>query len=191
VDCPILIPCARTVKQPAHRPPSTIGCQTIAVAVIIWLRFRARFQAGCKLGDDYCETAIRAARAAGQVLRDWADRFTVQEKGPANLVTEADFAAQDAIVGCIRSRFTNHGFLGEEGLDDPRPEQPFRWIVDPLDGTSNYVHGFPYYAVSIGLECDGAMILGVIYYPTRDEIFTAERSKGATLNGKTIRTSTV
>src|SRR3954447_14184508 len=110
------------------------------------------------LEDSYLEMATRAAHLAGTILQEWASKFTVTEKGPANLVTEADFAAQDVIVTCLRSRFPDHGFLGEEGLDEQERDQPYRWIIDPLDGTSNYVHGFPYYAVSIGLQCDGAMV---------------------------------
>jgi myo-inositol-1(or 4)-monophosphatase len=139
----------------------------------------------------YLETAIVAARSAGDVLRDWAARFTVREKGPANLVTEADYAAQDAIVAVIRAQFPDHGFLGEEALDQPARNEPFRWIIDPLDGTSNYVHGFPYYAVSIGLEHNGEMVLGVIYDPNRDEVFAAQRGKGATLNERKIQPSGV
>jgi myo-inositol-1(or 4)-monophosphatase len=139
----------------------------------------------------YAETAIEAAHAGGQILQDWRDKFTVHEKGPANLVTEADFAAQEAIVRCIRARFPDHGFLGEEGLDEPGQSQPFRWIIDPLDGTSNYVHGFPYYAVSIGLERDGKMEVGVIFDPTRNETFAARRGGGAQLNGRPVRPSAV
>jgi myo-inositol-1(or 4)-monophosphatase len=143
------------------------------------------------LDESICRTAIEAARAAGVILQEWAHKFTVREKGPANLVTEADFAAQAAIVELIRSRFPDHGFLGEEGLDEARPDQPYRWIIDPLDGTSNYVHRFPYYAVSIGLEHQGEIVLGVIYDPNRDELFSAERGRGASLNGREIRPSSV
>ncbi len=138
------------------------------------------------LDDSFGRAAIDAARLAGDVLRGWAHRFTVREKGPANLVTEADLAAQDAIVECIRSRFPDHGFLGEENLDQSRYGQPFRWIIDPLDGTSNYVHGFPYYAVSIALEHDGELVLGTIFDPNRDEVFFAQRGRGAQLNGRPI-----
>jgi hypothetical protein len=81
----------------------------------------------------YRDVAIEASRAGGRVLQEWASRFTVKEKGPANLVTEADFASQETIVGLIRSNFPDHGFLGEEGLDQAADEQPFRWIIDPLD----------------------------------------------------------
>jgi myo-inositol-1(or 4)-monophosphatase len=142
--------------------------------------------------ESFCRTAIEAARAAGAVLQEWAHKFTVREKGPANLVTEADFAAQSTIVDLIRSRFPDHGFLAEEeGLDESSPNQPYRWIIDPLDGTSNYVHRFPYYAVSIGLAHQGQIVLGVIFDPNRDELFVAERDRGAWLNGQTIRPSLV
>jgi myo-inositol-1(or 4)-monophosphatase len=142
------------------------------------------------LEESLCRTAIEAARAAGAILQDWAHKFTVREKGPANLVTEADFAAQNAIVELIRSRFPDHGFLAEEGLDEAA-DRPFRWIIDPLDGTSNYVHRFPYYCVSIGLEYQRQIVLGVIFDPNRDELFVAERGCGARLNDRPIRPSHV
>jgi myo-inositol-1(or 4)-monophosphatase len=141
--------------------------------------------------DLYRDVAVQAARAGGEVLQQWSRRFTVREKGPANLVTEADFASQETIVGIIQSRFPDHGFLGEEDLDRSSEGQPFRWIIDPLDGTGNYVHGFPYFAVSIGLECAGEMLLGVIFDPTRDEMFVAQKGQGAWLNDHPIRPSSV
>ena len=138
---------------------------------------------------DYLTVAEKAARRGGDVLAEWAGRFTVSEKSPANLVTEADHASQEAIFDCIREHFPEHGFLGEEGLsrigDDPR----WRWVIDPLDGTSNYVHGFPYYAVSIALERDGELFAGTIFDPNRDEIFSAIQGGGVTLNGEQIRPS--
>jgi myo-inositol-1(or 4)-monophosphatase len=142
------------------------------------------------LDESFCRTACEAARSAGAILQEWAHKFTVREKGPANLVTEADFAAQAAIVEMIRSRFPDHGFLAEEGLDEAA-DRPYRWIIDPLDGTSNYVHRFPYYAVSIGLEYRRQIVLGVIFDPTRDELFVAERGCGARLNDREIRPSHV
>jgi myo-inositol-1(or 4)-monophosphatase len=141
--------------------------------------------------DLYRDVAIEAARAAGGVLQQWATRFTVREKGPANLVTEADFASQETIVGLIQSRFPDHGFLGEEGLEREPQGRPFRWIIDPLDGTANYVHGFPYFAVSIALECASEMLVGVIYDPTRDEMFVAQKGRGAWLNEHSIVPSPV
>jgi myo-inositol-1(or 4)-monophosphatase len=143
---------------------------------------------------DYSEfllTAEEAARAAGRVLEDWAGRFTVSEKSPANLVTEADFASQAAIHTLISARYPDHGFLGEEGLDRTGRDAAYRWIIDPLDGTSNYVHRFPYYAVSIALEHAGMLIAGVILDPTRDELFAATRDGGARLNGIPLQTSPI
>ena len=139
--------------------------------------------------DELIDAASRAAREAGQILRDWAGRFTVREKGRADLVTEADHAAQAAIHERIRRQFPQHGFLGEEGLEETAPGGRYRWIIDPLDGTSNYVHGFPFYAVSIGIEDQGELIGGAIYDPSRDELFTAARGQGTCLNGKPVTTS--
>ncbi len=135
---------------------------------------------------EFLKTAEKAARKAGEVLEDWASRFTVSEKSRSNLVTEADFASQETIYRLIRERFPDHGYLGEEGLNQPRQDSPFRWIIDPLDGTSNYVHRFPYYGVSIALEAEGELIVGVVYDPNRNEMFTAVKGQGAKLNGEPI-----
>lgn len=140
---------------------------------------------------EFLQTAQDAARRAGEVLEHWAERFTVTEKGPANLVTEADLAAQQAIDEIIHARYPQHGFLGEEGPDETGGDSPFVWIVDPLDGTTNYVHRFPFYAVSIALERHGELVVGVIYDPNRDEMFTAVRGQGATLGGRGIQPSSV
>ena len=140
---------------------------------------------------DFLTLAKQAARAAGEVLQDWSTRFTAKEKSPANLVTEADFASQKTIHELISSHFPDHGFLGEEGLSEINPDSPFRWIIDPLDGTSNYVHGFPYYAVSIALEWERELYAGVIYDPTRDEMFFAQKDRGAFLNDDPIQTSEI
>src|SRR5260221_4045229 len=115
---------------------------------------------------EFLTAADDAAGTAGEILQDWAGRFTVSEKGPADLVTEADLASQEAIHCILHERFPDHGFVGEEGLSKAAGASGYRWIIDPLDGTSNYVHRFPYYAVSIGLECRGALVAGVIYDPT-------------------------
>jgi myo-inositol-1(or 4)-monophosphatase len=138
---------------------------------------------------DFLQTAEEAARLGGQVLVEWASKFTVSEKSRANLVTEADFASEEAIHKLIHGRFPDHNFLGEEGLCVTNSDSPYRWIIDPLDGTSNYVHQFPYYAVSIGVECAGELIAGVVYDPNRDEMFSALQGNGATMNGEPIRTS--
>lgn len=131
-----------------------------------------------------------AARAAGAVLADWAGKFTVSEKGPSDLVTEADHAAQQTIYDLLCERYPTHSFLGEEGLEETSTDSPYCWVIDPLDGTSNYVHGFPYYAVSIGLLRDGKPWMGVIFDPTRDEMFSAVHGGVATLNDTPIRPTT-
>lgn len=136
---------------------------------------------------EFLKTAEEAARAAGDVLENWAGRFTVTEKSRANLVTEADFESQELIRRTILGRFPEHDFLGEESAGATDSNSPYRWVVDPLDGTSNYVHRFPYYAVSIGLQHAGELILGVIFDPNRNEMFTAVRGGGARLNGTPIR----
>lgn len=135
------------------------------------------------------KTAITAAHAGGRVLQEWVGRFSVTEKKRADLVTEADHASQKIIHEIVSTRFPDHGFLGEEGLNHESETSPYRWIIDPLDGTSNYVHGFPYYAVSIAVERDDTLIAGVIYDPTRDETFSAVQNGGAKLNGVQIQTS--
>jgi myo-inositol-1(or 4)-monophosphatase len=140
---------------------------------------------------DFLETAEEAARKAGEVLESWTKKFTAREKSPANLVTEADFAAQEVIYNLIHARYPDHNFLGEEGLAETNSDSPYRWVIDPLDGTSNYVHHFPYYAVSIGLECAGDLVAGVIFDPNRDELFSAVQGRGAALNGDPIRPTDV
>ena len=140
---------------------------------------------------EFLQAAEEAARRAGHVLRAWSSKFTVREKSRSNLVTEADFAAQEAIHDFLKGRYPQHGFHGEEGLNEVRPDSPYRWVVDPLDGTTNYVHGFPYFAVSIGLEFEGRLVVGAIYDPTRDEMFLAARGSGATLNRRPLHKSDV
>ena len=139
------------------------------------------------------ELAIRAAREAGAILQDYAARgFQIENKGRINLVTEADLASERHITQLIGSHFPSHRILAEEGGASGHPgEDNYVWIIDPLDGTTNYSHGFPCYAVSIGIELHGEAVAGVIYDPTRDELFAAERGAGATLNGNKIRVSAV
>lgn len=133
-----------------------------------------------------------AARAGGGVLTEWAGRFTASNKGPRDLVTEADFASQAEIRRILLESFPAHGFVGEESIDGhaaPANASQPRWIVDPLDGTSNYVHGFPAYCVSVALARGDDVLVGVIYDPERDECFTARRGGGAACNGRPIKAS--
>jgi len=140
---------------------------------------------------EFVQTAEEAARRAGHVLRAWSSKFTVREKSRSNLVTEADEAAQAAIYEFIHGRYPNHGFCGEEGLSVGGGDSPYRWVIDPLDGTTNYVHSFPYYCVSIGLECRGEMIVGAIFDPIHDEMCLGVRGEGASLNRRPLKCSAV
>lgn len=141
--------------------------------------------------SEFLQTAQNAARTAGKVLQEWSRKFTVSEKSRANLVTEADINAQNAIFAVIHGAYPDHSFLGEEDLAVENAGSAFRWIIDPLDGTTNYVHGFPYYGVSIALEEAGELIVGVIYDPTRDEMFSAIDGRGAFMNDEPIRCSQI
>jgi len=140
---------------------------------------------------EFLEIAERAARAGGEVLLDYQDKFTGREKGPRDLVTEADLASQQRIRKILLAAFPDHDFLGEE--DDPQAPptagREYRWVVDPLDGTTNYVHRMPNYAVSIGLQRGDEIVAGVVFDPIAKECFSAAQGKGATLNGKPFRTS--
>jgi myo-inositol-1(or 4)-monophosphatase len=134
--------------------------------------------------------AETAARRGAAVLESWRARFSVREKGRADLVTEADLASQQAIREELLGRFPGHGFLGEEADGRaPSPGNVPLWIVDPLDGTTNFVHDCPPYCVSIGLEVGGELVVGVVYDPRQDEMFAAARGLGATLDGRPMRTS--
>lgn len=139
----------------------------------------------------FCEVGEQAARAAGAVLLDWAPRISVREKGPSDLVTEADVAAQEEVRQILLSAFPKHGLLGEENASIPSRDNGYRWIVDPLDGTTNYVHGIPFYCVSIALEQHGELAVGVVYDPVSGECFTARRCEGAYLNGRKLNVSQV
>jgi myo-inositol-1(or 4)-monophosphatase len=141
---------------------------------------------------DYLEAAREAARRGAAVLEDWRSRFQVHEKARFDLVTDADLASQRTIHSFLHERFPGHGFLGEEegaAKGRPGPDAPPTWIVDPLDGTTNYVHDCPLYCVSIGLEVGGEMVVGVVYDPRHQEMFSAARGRGADLNGRHIQTS--
>ena len=141
--------------------------------------------------NEFIETAQQAARTAGDVLQEWSQKFTVSEKSRKNLVTEADVASQTAIFEAIHGKYPDHSFLGEEDLAVENASSEYRWIIDPLDGTANYVHRFPYYGVSIALEYRGELVVGVIFDPNRDEMFSAAQGEGASLNGERISASDV
>jgi myo-inositol-1(or 4)-monophosphatase len=139
----------------------------------------------------YLETCEKAVRAAGATIRGWIGRTSVQHKGPADFVTEADFAAQEVVTTTVLQAFPHHSVLGEEDqlAGDTPSKTEYRWIVDPLDGTTNFVHGIPHYAVSLALEYQGKLLVGAIFDPSLNECFTAAVGQGAFLNGQPIRTT--
>jgi myo-inositol-1(or 4)-monophosphatase len=147
---------------------------------------------------EFAHVAEGIARKAGSLLREFYKKGVATEyKGDVDLVTEADRASEAMIREQLAKAFPGHGIFGEEGTRD-QMESEFRWYVDPLDGTTNFAHGFPAFCVVLGLERrapglagdeDGEMVAGVIYDPLRDEMFVAERGKGAWLNGRQIHVS--
>ena len=142
---------------------------------------------------EFIEICEQAARTGAVELMAWRDKFKATEKGPKDLVTEADLASQQAIQALIESVYPSHRFLGEEdGLPADLAEKlaGYCWIVDPLDGTTNYVHHMPAFAVSVALCLHGEPVVGVVYDPSLDECFAAERGAGASLNGVRIQCST-
>src|SRR5580692_10375540 len=138
---------------------------------------------------DYLECAIEIAHQAGSLLRYYFDRHVHFElKGDFDLVTEADRASEKLIVERLKARFPEHGIMAEEGSGHESSSK-YRWYVDPLDGTTNFAHGYPVYNVTLALEKAGEMIAGVIFDPSRDELFSCEKGGGAFLNGSRIRVS--
>ena len=150
---------------------------------------------------DFRITCEQAARAGGSVLLSWRDRFAAHAKAPADLVTDADLASQRTIRDLVLGAFPDHDFLGEEDLTHVRPgnarpsQAPvsatngYRWLVDPLDGTTNYVHRLEQYCVSVALEHGGKLLVGAVYDPVRDECFTATAGQGAELNHDNLSVS--
>jgi myo-inositol-1(or 4)-monophosphatase len=135
------------------------------------------------------EAAVAAAKAAGEVLRNgFGQHQEVKYKGEVDLVTRADENAEQAIKEVLGEAFPNYGMLAEEG-GELEGEGDVRWIVDPLDGTTNYAHGLPFFCTSIALERDSKVILGVVHDPMANETYTTERGSGATLNGEPIGVS--
>jgi myo-inositol-1(or 4)-monophosphatase len=139
--------------------------------------------------NSFLEVAIETAREAGAILLAEFDRpVKISYKGEVDIVTQADKLAEQAIVSRLRSHFPKHAILAEEG-GGKESESPFRWHVDPLDGTTNFAHGYPCFAVSLGLEEAGELIAGVIFQPVSGELFTTAKGEGAYLNQKKIEVS--
>ncbi len=137
----------------------------------------------------FVDTAAEIAREAGALIARYAERrIGFELKGEFDLVTEADRASERLIVERLRTHFPSHSIMAEEG-GGVEASQEYRWYVDPLDGTTNFAHGFPVYNVTLALEHRGEVIAGVVYDPTRNEMFSAERGAGAWLNNRRIRVS--
>ncbi|MEF8981113.1 inositol monophosphatase family protein [Thiohalorhabdus sp.] len=136
-------------------------------------------------------TAIRAARTSGDMIvrsLERLDEFTVSDKGRHDFVTEVDQAAEATIVDALHKAYPDHAIVGEEGGTHHEGGR-YRWIVDPLDGTTNFLQGLPHFAVSIALEVDGKLDQAVIYDPVKNDLFSASRGSGAQLNERRIRVS--
>ena len=139
--------------------------------------------------DDYLHQAVTAARIAGLYqLSRFASPLDIRMKGDKDLVTEVDKESERLIVEHLLSRFPDHDILAEEG-SYPQKGASFRWVIDPVDGTTNYAHGFPWFCSSIGLEQDGEMVVGVIHNPVYGELFTATKGGGAFLNDNRLSVS--
>lgn len=137
--------------------------------------------------------AIQTARDAGSILVQRLGAAQVSNKGDIDLVTEADIAAEKLIIERVNSHYPQHSILAEESGETVSVGRAsdWKWIIDPLDGTTNYAHGYPCFCVSIAVEFAGALEIGVVYDPIKNEMFAAERGRGATLNDRTIRVSDV
>jgi myo-inositol-1(or 4)-monophosphatase len=136
-------------------------------------------------------TCEDAAHAGGRELLAWRGRFGVREKGATDFVTDADLASQEAVRRVIHSRFPDHAFVGEEHAPEEMPESDdvLRWVVDPLDGTTNYVHGYPHYAVSVAVARGSDVLAGVVFDPVADKCFSAAAGGGAWCDGARLQVS--
>lgn len=141
------------------------------------------------LQQDFLTPMQELAREAGSLLMSHFGKVAIEYKGDVDLVTVADRSSEALIVSRIRKEWPQHDLMGEEGSRQETGSD-FRWYVDPLDGTTNFAHGYPVFCVSIALEYKRERIAGVIYDPTRDEMFAAEKGSGSRLNGRTIHVST-
>lgn len=140
---------------------------------------------------EFLQIAEQACRRAGEIQREGLSKvLSVEFKGEINLVTDIDHACEAAIVELIQGTFPSHDILAEEG-SGKRKDSEYKWVIDPLDGTTNYAHGYPLFCTSIALERRGEIILGAVYDPNRNEMFLGEQGAGATLNGNKLQVSDV
>jgi len=143
--------------------------------------------------NDFLNTAIKAARLAGKVILDNLGKISKKDidfKQAADFVTRVDRKSEQIIINTIKEKFPHHSFLAEESAKEAETDR-YRWIIDPLDGTTNYIHQYPVFSVSIALQYNREIILGVVFDPLKDELFTAEKGKGAFLNKNPINVSKV
>ncbi|TMA12991.1 MAG: inositol monophosphatase [Deltaproteobacteria bacterium] len=142
--------------------------------------------------EQFLSVAWEAAEEAGALIREtWQQSKQIQYKSAIDLVTSADREAEERIVRVLQKRFPDHSILAEEETNIAGSQNIYRWIIDPLDGTTNFAHAYPHFSVSIALEREGEMILGLVYDPVHGEVFKAAKGCGAFLNEKSVRTSRV
>jgi len=133
--------------------------------------------------------ALKAVKEGGAILMEYFGKVkSIDYKGEINLVTEADRRSEEVILNIIKDSYPDHRILAEEA-GDSGDSSPFKWIIDPLDGTTNYAHGYPCFCISLAIEHKGDIIYGAVYDPVREELFTGEKGNGAHLNGKEIKVS--
>jgi myo-inositol-1(or 4)-monophosphatase len=136
--------------------------------------------------------AIRTARQAGDIIRRYSDKvenLRIHHKEENDFVTEVDRQAEQTIITALRKAYPDHAILGEESGQHGDNQAEYQWVIDPLDGTTNFLYGIPHFAVSMALKQRGRLLLGVVYDPMKDEMFSAARGDGATLNNRKIRVS--
>lgn len=138
---------------------------------------------------EFLKIAEQACRRSGEIQMAGLQKSReIDYKGAINIVTDIDHACEKAIVQLIQGRFPDHDLVAEEGGGE-RKDSPYKWIVDPLDGTTNYAHGYPLFCTSVALEYKGEIVAGAVYEPNLDEMFLAEKNSGATLNGQRLQVS--
>ncbi|MDT7042623.1 inositol monophosphatase family protein [Candidatus Nitronereus thalassa] len=138
------------------------------------------------------KVAIEAAQVGGEILQKYTKAgFAIEHKTRLSLVTDADKESERTIVALLKQAYPTHQILAEEEGIHSAQQSPYKWVIDPLDGTTNFTHGLPLYNVSIGLEYEGACIVGVVFDPTRPELFVGVKNEGATCNGQPIQVSRI
>ena len=143
--------------------------------------------------NEFLSVAVRAAKNAGKLILDNLGKISkgdIDIKQTSDFVTHVDRDSEQIIINTIKNKFPAHSFLAEETIKEAKTDG-YRWIIDPLDGTTNFIHGYPAFSVSIALEYKQEIIIGVIFDPLKNELFTAEKGNGAFLNGNPIKTSSV